>query len=385
MTTCRSSTTIGYESGSLLKTFDFRTKRSHSYETWSENRIFAVNIGPHVLIGTNRSDDCSSAFLRLLKGPGSEQIYEIPIKFPVKRIVHSDGVACVVGERAVCLYRISDGSLHKLQPTSANVHGCADVCNQSDRVVMCCPGLQRGTLRIERISQDSSNASVITAHESSLQAISLAGNGAYVATVSDTGSVIRVHSTIEPCDLLVEFRRTSLLKAPKVSSLFLSPTGSFVGTVDEESFLVSIFKTPVSVNSHLVFGSRDESSPLSVLNSIVSVCQICMGSSAWASFKIPSMNSKILKVSASFGSDPYTVIVGALSTAGPVGFLYRFDPRESNAITLARCEFLESTTQGDDCDFGEFSKTCPDDKMASTEETEEWTFLGPSDESSISW
>ena len=365
-----------------LKQFDLLSKRSVSYDTARINSpVYSANLGSQILHVCREDNGQSQTIVHVLDLFSGSTIYDTRVKHSIRRVVHRSGIVCLVGEKIISVIRDDDGSLIKQQTTISNPSGCCDVSSDPERRVICCPGLQRGTLRVERLYQEESSSSVIAAHDRSLQAVAVSADGAFVASVSETGTLIRLHSTIEPCDLLIELRRTSLLRPPKISELFVSPTGSFLGTVDEKTFLISIYKTPVSVSSHLLDRSEGEKSPLSVISSIASI----VGGSAWSSFKVPSMNSTISFVTATFGPDPYTVIVGAMTSAGPVGFLYRFDPVESNTITLAKCEYIDNTTANED-EIIPLEK--PETVKASNSDgIDDWTLLSFSTEESLytSW
>ena len=388
ITSCSSIIEVSVEDS--IKFFDIRTRSLKVYTpSKTPCPMYMTILGNRIVQITDEYNSVGATSIDFMDIESNGRAYSTRLKHSVIRAVQRPGVICVVAEKTLSLIRAIDGSILKQISTTKNPYGCCDASTWTDRLVVCCPGLQRGTLRIERLpSESQSSSSVVAVHEAGLQAIAVSGNGAYVATISETGSLIRVHSTVEPCDLLIEHRRTSLLKAPRVVDLFISPTGSFVGIVDVGTFLISIFKTPVSISSHLLLRTSEDKGPMSVFSSFASECQKCLtGTSAWATFNIPSMNSSVSFVTASFGPDPYTLIVAAATSAGPVGFLYRFDPMDKNTVTVAKCEYIERTTPNEE-EIIEIEKSVIAEDGVISDDSTEWTLLNFSSSNNseyISW
>lgn len=374
-----------------IRIHDLRTTQVAVYKTLQIDAsvVDKAVLGKYLTVATGEEDGSSTIVTRDL-GSTCRVMYEVNIKSSVKRIVFSPSILAAVSETSISLFQTSDGVLLHRQQTYPSPNGACAISADIEKPVMCCLGLQRGTLRIERLG-DNRSSSVIAVHEAGITKIAVSGNGAYVSTISENGSIIRVHSTMEPCDLVVELRRSSLLRAPVVQDMFMSPTGSFIGTIEGGS--ISIFKTPIESVTHLVVPlEKDDNSPFSFLNSISTACSKCMsiaipGSAAWVSLRVPSMNAELISVSASFGPDPYTLVVASQSTAATTAFVYRFDPKESGSIHLARCETLSSGAPVDLQDeVVEVTKTY--NNGANTPGTlEDWVFLSPSgdDHNSISW
>ena len=296
---------------------------------------------------------------------------------------------CVVSEYAVWTYPTRDFSQGRRQETFANPASCFAFSTDPAKPVMCCLGLQRGTVRIERFSSPPST-SVIAAHESGIVALALSGNGVYMATVSEVGTLIRVHSTLDSCPMLFEFRRSSVLSPPSLSCLFVSPSGSFIGTIDQHTNIVTVYKTPVSGDSKqsllLADSVADQATndDLSVIGTLSAVYRKCLDvlpiSSAWASVKVPSRSG----LTAKFGEDPHTLV--AVCEVAHTVYLYRFDPDEHGSISLARCDqfspnFEDPHPAGNDEDGAlvEPNHTAPEGPDA-----EGWVVLGRADTGSAS-
>jgi hypothetical protein len=133
----------------------------------------------------------------------------------------------------------------------------------------------------------------------------------------------------------------------------------------------------------------DSASSLSVLNSLTSAYQKCLGNAAWVTLKVPRMNAEILSVTAAFGADPFTVAIASLSHAGTNFFVYRFDPNEAGSITLGRCEQFSHTAEPNEelqeDDLVEVLKAS--DQENRDQIGEDWIFLSNSDnfKQNISW
>jgi hypothetical protein len=374
-----------------IRIHDLRTRQVAVYNTpqIDASAVDKAVLGKYLTVAAVEEDGSSTIVMRDL-GSSCRILYVVNIRSSVKRSVWWPSLLAAVSETSISLFQTSDGLLLRRQQTFANPNAACAISADIEKPVMCCLGLQRGTLRIERLG-DNRSSSVIAVHEAAITNIAISGNGAYVSTISENGSIIRVHSTMEPCDLVVELRRSSLLGAPIAQDMFMSPTGSFIGIIEGGS--ISIFKTPIESVTHLVGPvEKNENSPFSFLNSISTVCSKCMsiaipGSAAWVSLRVPSMNAELISVSASFGPDPYTLVVASQSTAATTAFVYRFDPKESGSIHLARCETLSSGAPVDLQDeVVEVTKTY--NNGANTPGTlEDWVFLSPSgdDHYSISW
>lgn len=92
---------------------------------------------------------------------------------------------CIVTESFVAVYKI--GKLLCRLETFSNPHGLLSV--SAEKLV--CLGLQRGTLRVYK--SDLRPANSIAAHTSSLEALALGGENLHVATISETGTLVRIH------------------------------------------------------------------------------------------------------------------------------------------------------------------------------------------------
>lgn len=136
--------------------------------------------------------------------------------------------------------------------TIANPHGIADLSNSvtlpssSDTnhrmtEMLAFPGRQVGQIQIVDISpagQERNLISIVKAHKSKIRAIALNKSGTMVASASETGTIIRVHS-VSNCSLLYEFRRG--LDKAIIYSIKFSPAGDKLAVLSDKQTL-HVFK-----------------------------------------------------------------------------------------------------------------------------------------------
>ena len=120
---------------------------------------------------------------------------------------------------------------------------CA-VSLSADLVICAFSGLQRGTVRVQRLKGDGSEISSFVAHNSELKLMAVAPNGALVATLSEKSTVVRIFSVFEENAKIAELRR---IRAEPVTSLVFSPGAVYLGIV--ESSVAQIFRIPPSRES----------------------------------------------------------------------------------------------------------------------------------------
>lgn len=133
-------------------------------------------------------------------------IGELVCKTPVRAVrLRKDRIAVAL-EHKVLLYDLEDLRLLHQTETSPNPDGLLALTPAIDSIVMACPGLHAGQVRIDML--DTRRIKIIDAHNSALSAIALSSSGKYVATSSVKGTLIRIFSTGDGAKLK-EVRRGS--------------------------------------------------------------------------------------------------------------------------------------------------------------------------------
>ena len=96
----------------------------------------------------------------------------------------------------IYIFRFSDLEMLDFIETCANPNGLFAVCPSSKNMVLCCPGLIRGHVRVElQLDKSTRRSTFIPAHETDLEAMSLNFEGTRLATASSKGTLIRIFET----------------------------------------------------------------------------------------------------------------------------------------------------------------------------------------------
>jgi hypothetical protein len=99
----------------------------------------------------------------------------------------------VVLEFKVYVYNFKDFKVIHQVETFANPKGLCVVSQLADSMVMVCPGLQKGQVRVDHYANKKIN--YVWAHDSSLACFGLTIDGKFLATASTRGTLIRVFDT----------------------------------------------------------------------------------------------------------------------------------------------------------------------------------------------
>lgn len=134
----------------------------------------------------------------------------------------------------------NDSSTSSMASSISSSHGSLTKENTRYQT-LAIPGRQVGQLQIIDISpngQDKNLLSIVKAHKSRLRCIALNRSGSMVASASETGTIIRIHSTHNTA-LLYEFRRG--LDQAIILSMKFSPDDAHLAVLSDKNTL-HIFK-----------------------------------------------------------------------------------------------------------------------------------------------
>lgn len=131
-------------------------------------------------------------------------IGELMFKSEVKAVKLRRDRVVVVLKTKVYVYRFSDLKLLDQITTMANPKGLVSLCPDSSHTVMACPGLARGSIRVELY--DINKAMLIKAHDAELAQFALNMDGSRIASASEKGTLIRIWDCFTG-DPLRELRR----------------------------------------------------------------------------------------------------------------------------------------------------------------------------------
>lgn len=101
----------------------------------------------------------------------------------------------VVLEQKIYVYNFADLKLMHQIETIANPKGLCAVSQVSGSLVLVCPGLQKGQVRVEHYA--TKRTKFITAHDSRIACFALTQDGRLLATASTKGTLVRIFNTVE--------------------------------------------------------------------------------------------------------------------------------------------------------------------------------------------
>lgn len=164
----------------------------------------------------------------------------LELKTAVLRVRLTKSQIVVALQNSIHLYAFS------AQPEKSSVFETADnplglVCLGTKTVAF--PGRSAGKVQLVELA--SGNVSIIPAHTSALRALDLSRDGRFLATASETGTLIRVFSTAN-CSKIAELRRG--VDPAFIFSIAISPDSSMLAVTSDKSTL-HVFDLPTTGTS----------------------------------------------------------------------------------------------------------------------------------------
>ncbi|TYH34597.1 hypothetical protein ES332_D13G136700v1 [Gossypium tomentosum] len=152
-----------------------------------------------VLVGSSYSPSPSAAAANtkalLWDDHASRCIGELSFRSPIRSIRLRRDTIVVILLHKIYLYNFSDLKLlHQLETTS-NPKGLCEVSQISGPMLLVCPGLQKGSVRVENYG--SKKCKFINAHSSNITCLALTHDGRVLATASSKGTLIRCFNTLD--------------------------------------------------------------------------------------------------------------------------------------------------------------------------------------------
>jgi WD40 repeat protein len=157
-----------------------------------------VGGGPHPMYPPNK--------VILWDGNQGRCIGELSFRTEVRSVrFHRDRVVVVL-EHKVYVYNLADLKLLHQIETISNPKGLCAVSQLAGSLVLVCPGLHKGQVRVEHFAPKKTK--FIMAHDSGIACFALNPDGLFLATASSKGTLVRVFNTVdgtllrEVCDWL---------------------------------------------------------------------------------------------------------------------------------------------------------------------------------------
>ena len=268
-------------------------------------------------------------------------IGELGFKVPVRAVrLRRDKIVVALSHK-VYVYNFSDLRVESQMDTSTNDAGLVVISPMTERMVLACPGLNRGQIRVELF--DTGTTKFIAAHESALACLALSADGRLLASASEKGTLIRVFDT-HTGGLLHEFRRGS--DKAIVYSIAFNAKNTLLGVTSDKG-TVHVFRVPPSPSASAADASaspapavsRDLAGSPSIAREPTDGDRAALGrivkkflpkyfSSEWslAQFKLPSTHRALVAFPA---ADPDSCVV--ISEAGDYSRLV-FDERQGGEM-----------------------------------------------------
>ncbi|XP_059659529.1 autophagy-related protein 18a [Cornus florida] len=234
----------------------------------------------------------------------------------------------VVLEQKIFIYNFSDLKLLHQIETIANPKGLCVVSQVGGSLVLVCPGLQKGQVRVEHYG--SMRTKFIMAHDSRIACFALTQDGQLLATASTKGTLVRIFNTYDGT-LLQEVRRGA--DRAEIYSLAFSSTAQWLG-VSSDKGTIHVFSLKANLGNlgnDKSNGASDPSPTVTTSNSSLSFMKGVLPkyfSSEWsvAKFRLLEGSQYII----AFGHQKNTLVILGLD-----GSFYRcqFDPVTGGEMT----------------------------------------------------
>ncbi|XAR52619.1 hypothetical protein NMG60_11020774 [Bertholletia excelsa] len=149
----------------------------------------------------------------------------------------------VVLTQKIFVYNFSDLKLLHQIETISNPKGLCEVSHGSGSMVLVCPGLQKGQVRVEHYALKMTK--FFTAHDSRIACLALTYDGRWLATASSKGTLVRIFNALDG-SLLQEVRRGA--DRAEIYSLAFSATAQWLA-VSSDKGTVHVFSLKVDSGS----------------------------------------------------------------------------------------------------------------------------------------
>ncbi|KAK8588246.1 hypothetical protein V6N13_087190 [Hibiscus sabdariffa] len=235
----------------------------------------------------------------------------------------------VVLEQKIFVYNFADLKLLHQIETIANPKGLCAVSQGAGSLVLVCPGLQKGQVRVEHYA--SKRTKFIMAHDSRIACFALSQDGQLLATTSTKGTLVRIYNTVDG-SLLQEvelFVRRGADRA-EIYSLAFSSNAQWLA-VSSDKGTVHVFSLKINGGSPGIVRSHNAAEPVTSPHSSLSFIKGVLPkyfSSEWsvAQFRLVEGSQYIV----AFGHQKNTVVI-----LGIDGSFYRcqYDPVNGGEMT----------------------------------------------------
>ncbi|KAE8733387.1 Autophagy-related protein 18a [Hibiscus syriacus] len=219
----------------------------------------------------------------------SRCVGELSFRSPIRSIRLRRDTIIVTLLHKIYVYNFSDlMMLHQIETTS-NPKGLCEVSQVSGHMMLVCPGLQKGTVRVENYG--SKRCKFIKAHSSNITCLALTHDGRVFATASCKGTLTRVFNALDGT-LIQEVRRGA--DRAEIYSLAFSSTARWLA-VSSDKGTVHVFS--LKVDSAVLGNDTSTSaseSPVSNQSALSSLSILKAQSGQWLSFGFLKVHGTLL-------------------------------------------------------------------------------------------
>ncbi|CAI0447640.1 unnamed protein product [Linum tenue] len=205
----------------------------------------------------------------------SRCIGELSFRSEVRAVKLRRDRIVVVLEQKIFVYNFSDLKLLHQIETIANPKGLCEVSHGAGSLVLVCPGLQKGQVRVEHYA--SKRTKFVMAHDSRIACFALTQDGQLLATCSSKGTLVRIFNTADG-SLLQEVRRGA--DRAEIYSLAFSSAAQWLA-VSSDKGTVHVFSLKLNPGAKMNDTSRAitdtnhaAGSPASSLSFFKGICSL---------------------------------------------------------------------------------------------------------------
>ncbi|CAL4972283.1 unnamed protein product [Urochloa decumbens] len=173
----------------------------------------------------------------------SRCIGELSFRSPVRGVRLRRDRIIVVLENKIFVYNFADLKLVHQIETAPNPKGLCAVSQQPGSIVLVCPGVQKGQIRVEHYG--ARKTKFINAHTSRVACFALSQDGRLIATASTKGTLVRIYNAAEG-NLLQEVRRGA--DRAEIYSLAFSNNLQYL-SVSSDKGTIHVFNLKINVGS----------------------------------------------------------------------------------------------------------------------------------------
>lgn len=157
-----------------------------------------------VLVGGGDNPFKSKGILVLWDQKNKQSLIEIDVREEIKNVLINKDRIIAVLDKKICLFRWN-GEIIQTKETYSNEKGLCVINKDLD--VVATLGTSKGKIAIWKYGSD--NYKEIEAHLTNIEALAISDKGKYVASASETGTLVKIFNT-ETGTLEYEFRRGML-------------------------------------------------------------------------------------------------------------------------------------------------------------------------------